>query len=395
YRGGGCGWRRRSAAAVVGGAAALALVGTGAVYLTGSPMDAGPVTAAAAPTTVAPAAAGSGSPAAAPTAAPSPAPTVITGDEVLAAFRALLPKGEITEAKGRGTDDKQLGGTFAGADLVLDDGQGRSLVQIGIQKHRPAQVRPQSCPTDPERSRIDSCAVTTLPDGSRLLLVQGHEYPDGRADTKEWHAALSGPDGREITVSEWNAPQEKGAPDSRPNPPLTLDQLKAIVTDASWDRVVAAVKFDGIDAEAVDPGLPLAEREAVLTRLLPPGVTVTGRTGSPLTATFQLARGGATGSLVLRVENWAKSVDNPGERAFKDAVALPDGSRLLTSGGPDGNDKGTGKGDGTGKGKPPAVSVLRPDGLQVTATEGPGDEPLLTLDQLKAIATAPDWKARK
>ncbi|MFJ6385543.1 hypothetical protein ACIQI7_36750 [Kitasatospora sp. NPDC092039] len=384
YRRGRSRWRRRSAAAVVGGAAALALVGTGAVYL-GAPgaKDPGTVRAASAPA----AAGGGASPAATPTAARSSAPTpaVVTGEEVLATFRALLPKGEITEAKGRGTDDERMNGTFAGADLVFDDGQGRSLIQIGVQKHRPRQAQVPGCPPDPKLARVDSCAVTTLPDGSVLLLQQGHEYPDGRADTKEWHATLNGPDGRSISLSEWNAPQEKGAPDSRPNPPLTLDQLRAIVTDGSWDRVVAAVGFDGVDVEAVDPGLSLADREAALARLLPPGVTVTGRTGGPLAATFQLARGGTTGSVVLRVENWAKSGGNPAERAFKDAVTLPDGSRVLTS--------GTG-GAPDVKGKPPVVNVLRPDGVAVMVSQGPGEQ-LLTPDQLRAIAADPVWKTAK
>ncbi|MEU8926028.1 hypothetical protein AB0D10_34690 [Kitasatospora sp. NPDC048545] len=382
YRRGRSRWRRRSTAAVVGGAAALALVGTGAVYLAGSPAakDTGTVSAASGPAT----AAGSGSPAATPTTVRSSAPTVVTGDEVLATFQALLPKGETTEAKGRGTDDEQSKGTFVGADLVFDDGQGKSLVQIGIQKHRPKQGQPRTCPTDLKLARIDSCSVTTLPDGSRLQLQQGYEYSDNRADTKEWDATLSGPDGREITVSEWNAAREKGAPDSRPNPPLTLEQLKAVVTDKSWDRVVAAVKFDGVDTDAVDPGLSLEDREAALAGLLPPGVTVTGRTGSALLATFQLARGQETGSVVLRVENWSKSDDNSWVGAFKDAVAGPDGTKVLTKGGADTKEK-----------MPLMVNVLHPDGMEVAVSQGPAGKELLTPEQLKAIGVSPVWKARK
>ncbi len=367
---------------MVGGAAALALVGTGAVYLTGSAgaKDAGTVSAAAAPTTTA---AGAG-PATTPTTVKSSAPAVVTGDEVLATFQALLPRGETTEAKGRGTDDERMGGTFVGADVVFDDGQGKSLIQIGIQKHHPNQAQPLTCPKDFKPARVDSCTVTPLPDGSRLMLEQGYEYSDGRADTKEWHASLSGADGRDINVSEWNAPAEKGARDSRPNPPLTLDQLKAIVTDKSWDRMVAAVKFNGIDTDAIDPGLSLPDREAVLVGLLPQGVTVAGRSGSALAAEFQLARGEAAGSLVLRVENWAKSADNPGQQAFKDAVTLPDGTKVLVLGGPDSKDK-----------QPVRVNVLHPDGMEVMVAQGPTGQQLLTVEQLKAIAAGPAWKPKK
>ncbi|MFI8460307.1 hypothetical protein [Kitasatospora sp. NPDC085464] len=371
-------WRRRSTAALVGGAAALALVGTGAVYLVGHPAkDAGTVAASPVRTFTA----GSGTPVATPTTAQPSAPNVVTGDEVLATLRALLPKGETTQGKGRGTDDEQTKGTFAAADVVFDDGRGKSLIQIGIQKHRPGQGQPNSCPADLKLAQLDSCTGTTLPDGSRLQLLQGYEYPDKRATTKEWHALLTGPDGREISLSEWNAAAEKGAPDSRPEPPLTLDQLKAIVTDKSWDRVVASVGFDGVDVTALDPGLSLEEREATLTRLLPPGVTVTGRSGSPLAATFQLAQGQTTGSVVLRVENRAKSAD---EQAYKDALTLPDGNKVLTRGGPDGADK-----------MPLTVNALHPNGIAVTAAQGPSGKPLLTEEQLRAIALSPAWKAGK
>ncbi|MQS12279.1 hypothetical protein F7Q99_08230 [Streptomyces kaniharaensis] len=376
-------WRRRSAAAVVSGAAALALIGTGAVYLSGSTgaSAAGTATVAAAPTTTA---AGTATAAATPTAAQSSAPTVITGDEVLAIFRALLPKGQVTEAKGRGTNDAQFNGTFADAGLVFDDGQGKSLMSISIQKHRPKNVQPRTCSADFTLTRTDSCAVTTLPDGSKLMLSQGYEYSDHRADTKEWFATLARPDGGEISLSEWNSAQEKGAPDSRPNPPLTLDQMKAIVTDKSWDRVVAAVKYDGIDTDAIDPGLSLEEREAILAKLLPSGVTVTGRSSRELQATFQLAQGGTAGSLVLRVENWAKSPDTPVARAFKDATVLPDGSKVVM------------RGPGTDSPKSPqVVDVLRPDGVEVVVGEGPTGKPLLTFDQLKAIAISPEWKVKK
>ncbi|MER7755510.1 hypothetical protein [Kitasatospora sp. NPDC097643] len=391
-------WRRRSAAAVVSGAAALALVGTGAVYLSGSGASPDRVSAAAAPAAGAasgpatgtasaptPASGSAAATPATPTAKASTAAPVITGDEMLTAFKALLPKGEITQAKGRGTDDSQAGGSFVGADLVFDDGQGKSLIQLGIQKNHKGQNQEPSCPSDFTSTRTDSCSVTTLPDGSKLWLNQGHEYSDQRADTKEWSAGLTGPDGRYISVSEWNSPQEKGAPDSRPNPPLTLEQLKAIVTDKSWDRVVASVKYSGVDYEAIDPGLSAEDRQAVVAKLLPAGITVTGHdAGSPTALTLQLAQGQSAGSLVLRVENWAKSPDGGIETAYKDATVLPDGSRILTRGG-----------GAEGPSSQLAVNVLRPDGMQVMLVQGAKGKALLTPDQLKAIATSPEWKAKK
>lgn len=324
YRRGRGRWRRRSTAAVVGGAAALALVGTGAVYLAGAPAGRGAV-AASVPLT--PAGTGTG-PAARASAGSAPASaSVVTGDEVLAAFRALLPQGETREAVGRGTDDPALKGSFAGADLVFDDGHGPAAVSISIQKHRKGQTQARTCP-DPKLNRIDSCTVTTLADGSSLYLSQGYEYPDHRADTKEWMAVLTGPDGREILVDEWSAPREKGAPDSRPNPPLTPEQLKAIVTDRSWDRIVAAVQYDGVDHASADPGLSLDDRRAILARLLPAGVTVTGIEGNEVTADVRLAGGGTAGSLFLRVQKLSGAARDKTQQTAGGATVLPDGARL-------------------------------------------------------------------
>ncbi|MGW3044764.1 hypothetical protein ACWC9T_33065 [Kitasatospora sp. NPDC001159] len=372
-------WRRRSTVAVVGGAAALALVGTGAVYLTGATASSGAGTVAAASSGAASSSAAV-TPASAGSASPSTA--VVSGDEVLATFQALLPKGRTADGKGRGTDDPMLKGTFASAQLVYDDGQGKSLLSIGIRKHRRGQAQERSCP-DSKDNWIDSCAVTTLADGSKLFLQQGYEYSDHRADTKEWMAALTGPDGRDISLSEWNSPQEKGAPDSRPNPPLTLEQLKAVVSDKSWDRIVAAVQYDGVDYAAQDTGLSLQDRQSILAGLLPAGVTVTKIDGNEVTANVQLAQGGATGSVFLRVQKLVRTPGDQTDKLFEGATVLPEGGVL----------KLYGPGTPDAKGQPMA-DVLRGD-LRVTVSQGPTGKPLLTLDQLKAIATSSAWKPKK
>ncbi|MEU6234739.1 hypothetical protein [Kitasatospora sp. NPDC047058] len=377
-------WRRRSAAAVVSGAAALALVGTGAVYLSGGSggSPAGTVLTAAGSGSGSAPATTSGTPMASASASASAGP-VITGDEVLATLQSLLPKGKVSGAAGRGTDDGPTKGTFAGANLVFDDGQGASLVSVAVQKHRKGQGQDRTCP-DPKTARIDSCTATTLADGSKLYLSQGYEYPDHRADTKEWMAVLTGPDGREISVSEWNAPEEKGAPDSRPNPPFTLDQLKAVVTDKAWDRIVAAVQYDGVDRAGQETGLSLQDRQAILAKLLPAGVTVTGITGDEIFADVRLAQGTATGSLVLRVQKLVPAPGDPTpEQLFADSTVLPDGSRLKLYG-PASDPKTKMMAD-----------VLHPDNLRVMVSQGPTGKPLLTPDQLKAIATSPEWNPGK
>ncbi|MGA5823408.1 hypothetical protein ACPC54_36775 [Kitasatospora sp. NPDC094028] len=390
-------WRRRSAAAVVGGAAALALVGGSAFYLSGStggsPAAADTVSAASAPST---GAAGTAPATATPAAAPAAKP--ISGAEVLATFQALLPKGQVTDAQGHGTDEHK--GIGAYAQLVFDDGQGKSLMGVSLQKHRPSQNQPRTCPADFTINWIDSCAVTTLPDGSTLMLNQGHEYSDHRATTKEWFASLTRPDGAEIFFNEWNAAQEKGAPDSRPTPPITLDQMKALVTDKSWDKLLSSLKYDSKDPAVEASGVSAEERRATLTKLLPAGVelgkdrSLGGPGGNGNMSFYDLTAGQASGGLELRIDNWSRQYDDKDDqqqaeqarqKEFKDATVLPDGSKLVVHVAE----------DSSAKALPTQADVLRPDGLHIMVADMFNEKQVLTVDQLKAIATSPEWKLKK
>ncbi|MGW2254510.1 hypothetical protein ACWCXH_30605 [Kitasatospora sp. NPDC001660] len=385
-------WRRRSAAAVVSGAAALALVGTGAFYLSGTKGG-----STAAPEAISAAAATTGGAGATPvtatpTATKAAAPAApVTDKEMLAAFQALLPKGEVTDTKGQGTEKS----TTAYTQLVFDDGQGKSLMSVSVQKFYKGQEQPHTCPADLKLANLDSCTATTLPDGSQLMLSQGYEYPDHRATTKEWGATVSRPDGGQVSFSEWNAAQEKGAPDSRPNPPITLDQAKAIVTDKAWDKVVAAVRYNGIDPTVEDPGVSPDEKQAILTKLLPAGVTVQSRSTHLVSDLYQLTgEGGAKGTITVRLANWSRpfgdeetqqAMDRGRASQLKDATVLPDGTKLVV------NEPGS----GPNKNFPyTRVAELHPDGtyIEVDGTEGKN---VLTLDQLKAIAAGPEWKVKK
>ncbi|MFC5667681.1 hypothetical protein ACFP3U_32550 [Kitasatospora misakiensis] len=384
-------WRRRSAAAAVGGAAALALVGTGAAYLTdGSPAGSRPVPAASgAPD------GGSGastaSPSATPSASPSAGPAVIGGEEVLATFRGLLPKGQVTEAVGQGTD------AAAGpprAFLVLDDGKGRAAVTISF--GRLAADDPRSaandCP-DKKHVRFDACTSTVLPDGGRLTVLQGYEYPDGRADTKRWSATLTGKDGRRIELSEWNAPAEKGKPVSRPTPPLMAEQLRAVITDTAWDRLIAALP---VPAPPTPPDTPrptaneYSQEEilAIAAELLPAGLKETETGGQPGFADFVVNDGKGKSLVQINVQDWRGSGDGG---IFGGAATQPDGTRVVVRKTP-------------GKLVMWTVDTLRPDGLRVVVsafnsgsqvTAGTRTAPALTTEQLMKIALGPQWKLKK
>ncbi|MEK2495184.1 hypothetical protein WN990_37150 [Kitasatospora purpeofusca] len=397
-------WRRRSAAAAVGGAAALALVGTGAVYLTdGSPAASRPAPAASG--TPDGGSAGSASPSAATSATPSASPSpsasasaaraVIGADEVLAAFRALLPPGEVTEAQASGTDagTRPDNPGVPGASLVLDDGKGKAAVTISFSRlgtDGPAPAE-NDCP-DKKYVSFDACTSTVLPDGGRITVLQGYEYPDRRVATKWWSAKLTGKDGRRIELSEWNAPAEKGKPVSRPTPPLTADQLRAVVTDTAWDRVVTALPEPQVPSSPPRPAAKEYTREEILAitaGLLPAGLEQTETGGQPGFADFVVNDGKGKSLVQLNVQDWSK--DPSGGGIFGGAETLPDGTRVVVRKQP-------------GKLVMWTVDTLRPNGLRVVvsafnggsqAAAGTRSAPALTIEQLRAIALAPDWKPKK
>ncbi len=86
-------------------------------------------------------------------------------------------------------------------------------------------------------SRMEGCDVSTLPDGSRL--VTGTTRPAPGAVS--YLACLKRPDGTMVLMQVSNQEDPQGAATNSPGseiyssrPPLTLDQMKAIVTSDKW-----------------------------------------------------------------------------------------------------------------------------------------------------------------
>jgi hypothetical protein len=86
-------------------------------------------------------------------------------------------------------------------------------------------------------SRTEDCDVSTLPDGSRLATGTGQQAPGAVSRL----ACLVRPDGTTVLMHVGNQEDPGGAainsPGGRiysPQPPLTLDQMKAIVTSDEW-----------------------------------------------------------------------------------------------------------------------------------------------------------------
>ncbi|MFJ6617117.1 hypothetical protein ACIQOW_05960 [Kitasatospora sp. NPDC091335] len=206
--------RRRRRVGTAAGAAALALVGVGGAALGGL------LPGQVAPAVAGPASGGvSGTPAA-----------PVSGPEFQQMLTELLPQGAVTVGEARGTesDTPQL-------RLVLDDGNGAVQYLFWIM----GRVGDTGCPATTTPG--DTCTESDLPGGEHLRVYQAGTRDGEPAGSKMWSAKLSG-SGYQVSIQEWNRkPLEQGAPITRTDPPLTPDQLAAVVKAPRWQQVVAAL----------------------------------------------------------------------------------------------------------------------------------------------------------
>ncbi|MFI7402941.1 hypothetical protein ACIBW9_21135 [Streptomyces sp. NPDC049541] len=370
--------RRR--AAVVGGVASLALVGVGgAVLLPGSGSPAHQDGASV----------GTGSHTA--TAAPSPSP--VSGDQMIRTLERLLPKGRFSQAEARGSDERP--GPYV--QLVYDDGKGQAAISVGLGRVEPGSDEARGATECPEKVFVhyDACGTTRLSDGSVVMVLQGYEYPDRRVDTKWWSAELVTPEGQHVSVSEWNAPAEKGASTSRAEPPLSAAQLKKLAAAGAWR--------DAIDAMPPDTNQPAPQPSATgtagsgaiaptLKSLLPKGVFKVSEDSGDDSGYGYLVLDDGKGKNFVQVNVQPDMSDAEGDLFGSGAEVLADGTKVATHQVP--SEKG-------GAGAVMwTVDTIRTDGRRVVISElnsgAPNDDatrktPALTMKQLREIALSPKW----
>lgn len=220
--------RRRRTATITAGVAAFALIGVGGALVGGlAKGDGGSGVAAGSQKPAV------GTAASAPGPSAKPTPPAMTAKQVMDLFVSMLPKGHVTKTNwpSRGTE-----GGMPLAAVVFNDGHGPGLVTLGVGLDEAAP----SCPDVPDPDPQVSCTSTHVRGGT-LTISKGFEYPDHRAETKDWAATFVTSSGAVVSLNEWNSKDEKDAPISRPNPPLSSAQLARIVTDPRWQRVIDAL----------------------------------------------------------------------------------------------------------------------------------------------------------
>jgi hypothetical protein len=173
------------------------------------------------------------------TTARGPVPT--SSDDLIARFRVVLDDtatfevtNEVTLPPPSSANAPQPGtgsvvtphGAFVGGTLTSAGVTGSFALTIHPSDSEPCDV-----------TRVEDCDVSTLPDGSRLATGTAQAAPGAVS----YVACLKRPDGTMFLMYVGNQEDPLGAvinapggEISSPQPPLTLDQLKAIVTSDKW-----------------------------------------------------------------------------------------------------------------------------------------------------------------
>ncbi|MCX5195904.1 hypothetical protein OOK31_18740 [Streptomyces sp. NBC_00249] len=308
----------------------------------------------------------------------------VTGAQLIDVLKSLTPGRQLTDTQGRGSEDS---GMLASG--ILDDGKGRASMGVSLTRIDPVGGMAREMTTCPDRKNVtfDSCTDETLPDGSRLLLIQAWDYDDSRRSVKNWRATLVTPQGFLIDANENNAPQGKQAKPTRTDPPLSMAELKAVVLSDKWHP--ALNDLPPAPAEHVPGKKGELDAENFLEHLLRAyEFPVADRGGDGGYGYVVLDDGKGRSMIELRIQQEADSKD-----FASGATTQPLGVKMKVSQGPAQNAAA-----GTVKW---TVDTLRSNGYRVTVTAynspkqaGPASRtaPVLTLEQLKEVALSRHWQ---
>ncbi|MEV7670836.1 hypothetical protein [Streptomyces sp. NPDC088752] len=150
-----------------------------------------------------------------PTAPPS-TPDEPSADALQSTLRSLLPR----EAK-----VKDKGGQSGYGYVVVDDGRGRSLVEINVQTGM-ADVA----------AHLHGIGATTLPDGRLVGVTQEAAEKGGEGVVARTVDTLT-PDGFRVVITTLNSDGYR-APATRAEPALTVEQLKTIALSPKWWKTI-------------------------------------------------------------------------------------------------------------------------------------------------------------
>ncbi|MGW6393964.1 hypothetical protein ACWFR1_26475 [Streptomyces sp. NPDC055103] len=144
----------------------------------------------------------------------SRAPKEASGPAIQATLRGLLPEGlQVTDK----------GGDSGYGFMVVDDGKGKSLLEINVQ------------PNMGDVAGHIAAGGTTLPDGRMVKLTQ-QAGEKGGAGVVWWNVDTITPEGFRVVVSAFNTGAQHDDA-TRAEPALTMEQLKTLALSPRWQTL--------------------------------------------------------------------------------------------------------------------------------------------------------------
>jgi hypothetical protein len=147
--------------------------------------------------------------------------------QTLQTLKAVLPKGlQVTQPTTRGG----LPDDYNAASVLVDDGKGKSYVEAFVTYEVPT---------------IKRCGVEGAPTHCKVLPGGGvagweknsPEYSDSRQDNEGVlgnTAVIHYADGRYISITSYNAVEEKGSKHTRPKPAISAEKLLEMAGNKNW-----------------------------------------------------------------------------------------------------------------------------------------------------------------
>ncbi|MER5640584.1 hypothetical protein ABT095_27005 [Kitasatospora sp. NPDC002227] len=141
--------------------------------------------------------------------------------KILATVAPLLPA-HLTVADSGGADN-------SGAHFTVDDGRGKSLVEVGVQDW--SVYKPGVSTWSDVTESFEGAQV--LPDGTRVLRFSDRDYA-GQTGLVRNGVDILRPDHLRVTVWAYNTTSQPQAP-TRSEPALSVDQLQALAASPTWE----------------------------------------------------------------------------------------------------------------------------------------------------------------
>ncbi|MFD7630838.1 hypothetical protein ACFV7Q_33255 [Streptomyces sp. NPDC059851] len=380
---------RRRAALIGGSVLSLALIGAAGAYAGGLLGGTDRVEIATPPTPSGGPSGGGGDGTPEPPPQPPRGTGAVSSSQMVEVLKGLLPEGALSVEHANGT-----GGGGAGVSGVYDDGRGGAAIRLVLSRVDPngSMANTTTVCTKKATRPDDDCTTEQLADGSRLLIQQGYSAQNPGIDIKEWRAALVTPQGFLVELSEKNALPMETVKASRPNPPLSPAQLRAVVISDKWHPALNDLPAAAQQPRGWTPANPNALRdlkaveqlEKMVTKMKVPVISKGGESGSGYVVVDD-----GKGKSLVRLD----VVKETGAPDFEGNVPSPnDGIRTKVTQGPAEKSSGV---------VPWTVDTRYRNGLRVTVTAynaadqsgtATRETPALTLELLQHIATDPMWR---